>query len=109
MPDLEGTILFLEDDEESHALTFDRDLQSLLHVPSFAGVRGLVIGRFQKASNLSPERLTALLQAKPELQHIPVIIDASFGHTSPYFTFPIGGQGRIRALGNTVSIEILKH
>lgn len=109
MPDLEGAILFLEDDEESHPLTFDRDLQSLMHVPSFAGVRGLVIGRFQQKSDLSAIRVATLLHAKPELHHIPVIVDADFGHTTPFFTFPIGGTGRIRAKGSKVTIEILEH
>jgi muramoyltetrapeptide carboxypeptidase len=109
MPDLEGSILFLEDDEESHPLNFDRDLQSLIHVPSFASVRGLVIGRFQQKSDLSAIRVATLLHAKPELHHIPVIVDADFGHTTPFFTFPIGGTGRIRAKGSKVTIEILEH
>ncbi|MDR6227210.1 S66 family peptidase [Desmospora profundinema] len=109
MPDLDGAILFLEENEESHPLTFDRTLQSLMHVPSFAGVRGLVIGRFQERSDLSAIRVATLLQAKPELHHIPVIVDASFGHTTPLFTFPIGGWGRIRAKGRAGEIEIVEH
>ena len=31
MPDLEGSILLLEDDEEVNAVHFDRALQSLIH------------------------------------------------------------------------------
>ncbi len=37
MPDLEGTILLLEDDEEAGPIHFDRELQSLLHQPGFGG------------------------------------------------------------------------
>ncbi len=35
MPSLAGSLLLLEDDYELKALTFDRDLQSLLHQPGF--------------------------------------------------------------------------
>ncbi len=34
-PDLKGAVLFIEDDWESSAAFFDRDLQSLLHLPAF--------------------------------------------------------------------------
>ena len=44
-PDLQDTIVFVEDDYMVDGRTFDRDLQSLLHQPGFGGVRGLVISR----------------------------------------------------------------
>ena len=47
MPDLNNSILFLEDDYLSNPETFDRDLQSLIHLPDFNKVKGIVIGRFQ--------------------------------------------------------------
>lgn len=50
-PDLGNSVLFLEGDEESQSHHFDRDLQSVLHLPGFGGVRGLVIGRFQSQSD----------------------------------------------------------
>ena len=56
-PELQNSILFIEDDEESLPHTFDRDLQSLIHLPSFGGVKGIVIGRFQKASKITNELL----------------------------------------------------
>src|SRR5215218_180104 len=46
MPDLEGSILLLEDDEEENPVDFDRHLQSLIHQPGFEGVRAVVIGKF---------------------------------------------------------------
>ncbi|MCA1022627.1 S66 peptidase family protein [Halobacillus litoralis] len=97
MPDLAGTILFLEDDELSNPETFDRNLQSLIHQPGFDQVQGLVIGRFQNASNVDLPTLTAVIESKPELASLPVIADADFGHTSPIFTFPIGGHVEIMA------------
>ncbi len=97
MPSLADSILLLEDDYESKALTFDRDLQSLLHQPGFSGVRGLVIGRFQNELAISNAKLISIVESKKELDGIPVIANADFGHTTPQFTFPVGGEGRLTA------------
>jgi len=51
MPDLTDSILFIEDDDLAGNYTgvmFDRYLQSLLHQPNSQGLKGIVIGRFQK-------------------------------------------------------------
>lgn len=109
MPSLKNTILFIEDDYESVPHTFDRDLQSLIHQPGFAGVRGIVIGRFQKASQMTKELLMKIIETKKELKNIPVIADADFGHTSPMITFPIGGKGRLVAGKEGITLEIVKH
>lgn len=37
---------------------------------------------------------------------IRVVINADFGHTTPVFTFPIGGYANIQ-LDNEIKIEIL--
>src|SRR5919112_6635376 len=97
MPDLEGAILLLEDDEETDAVHFDRKLQALIHQPGFEGVRGIVFGKFQRVSNVDPDTLRVIIQSKRELDNIPVVASASFGHTTPQFTFPIGGYGRLHA------------
>ena len=108
-PDLEGAILWLEDDEESRAEHFDRHLQSLIQQPSFAGVQGLVIGRFQKKSEITPEILRQIIESKPELRDLPVIAGLDFGHTSPMLTLPIGGTARIVAQKEGSRVEILEH
>ncbi|NTW29870.1 MAG: LD-carboxypeptidase [Candidatus Moranbacteria bacterium] len=111
MPDLTDAILFLEDDGmagEDSAVEFDRNLQSLIHQSGFDGVRGIVIGRFQKASRMTTEKLRYIVGTKKELQNIPVIADADFGHTDPLITFPIGGTARLDA-GETVALTILEH
>ncbi|MBT3304039.1 LD-carboxypeptidase [Candidatus Woesearchaeota archaeon] len=95
MPSLENSILFIEDDEESKAVNFDRDLQSLIHLPEFKGVKGIVIGRFQKASKVTDDLLIKIIKTKKELSNIPVIANVDFGHTMPLITFPIGGKVRI--------------
>ncbi len=97
MPDLEGSLLLLEDDEEILPVHFDRLLQSLIHQPGFEAVRGIVLGRFQRASNMDLDTLKAIVESKRELAGIPVVANASFGHTTPQFTFPIGGYGRLRS------------
>jgi muramoyltetrapeptide carboxypeptidase len=106
MPDLEGSILLIEDDEETDAVHFDRSLQSLIHQPGFEGVRAIVFGKFQRASNMDQETLTTIVEGKRELDGMPVVAGASFGHTTPQFTFPIGGYGTLHAGGGTVRLSI---
>lgn len=109
LPELEGTVLLLEDDEEIEPHHFDRTLQSLLLQPGFDGVRGIVFGRFQRASNMDRETLAEIVRSKPELDRIPVISNASFGHTTPAFTFPIGGTGTLRAIAGDAELRIETH
>jgi muramoyltetrapeptide carboxypeptidase LdcA involved in peptidoglycan recycling len=97
MPSLKDTILFLEDDDEVRAATFDRDLQSLIHQPGFEGVRGIVVGRFQNASGISRAEICEIFRSKRELVALPIIVDLDFGHTYPQITYPIGGSARIEA------------
>lgn len=109
MPSLEDAVLFLEDDEESQPHHFDRDLQSLMHLPEFSGVKGLVLGRFQKASNMTLDSLLNIIHSKKELASIPVIANVDFGHTDPKITFPIGGQAKLVASANNCSIVLTVH
>jgi muramoyltetrapeptide carboxypeptidase LdcA involved in peptidoglycan recycling len=109
MPDLAGAILLLECDFETRPEHLDRELQSLAHQPGFGDVRGLVFGRFQRASKMDLETLFAIVRSKPELAGIPVVAEASFGHTTPQFTWPIGGTGALRATGGEVGIHIRDH
>jgi len=108
-PNLSDSILFLEDDEESKPHAFDRDLQSLIHLPEFGGVRGIVIGRFQKASGMTDAMLKKIIETKSELKNIPVIANVDFGHTDPKITFPVGGEVKITADGDNPKITITKH
>ncbi len=108
-PDLSDSILFIEDDYESHAAMFSARLQSLIHLPSFPGVRGIVIGRFQEKSGMTDEKLAFIIQTKKELAHLPIIAGVDFGHTLPMITFPIGGRARISVDGDNSRIEITEH
>ena len=99
MPNIENKILFLEDDELSgpiFLMEFDRNLQSLMHMPEFKTVKGIVCGRAQKGSCMTKEKWFKIFD-KPELKNIPVIAGVDFGHTTPIITFPVGGHARIEA------------
>ena len=108
-PNLENSILFIEDDENATPELLDRDLQSLIHQPGFSGVKGLVIGRFEIKSKISKEKLEVIIRSKKELAHLPIMTDVDFGHTQPIITFPIGGEAKISALSGKIKIEIIKH
>ncbi len=109
MPDLENSILFLEDDFEAHAATIDRDLQSIIHQPDFKKVKAIVFGRFEPASKTTRTLLTQIVKTKKELDPLPVIANVDFGHTTPMITFPIGGIAKILVRNNELKFEILKH
>ena len=109
MPELDNTILFLEDDEESLPHHFDRDLVSLIQQPNFSGVKAIVIGRFQKASKMTNDLLLQMIESKKELKDIPVVANVDFGHTNTIITYPVGGMVEVKADKNYPSIVITKH
>lgn len=110
MPDIDNSILFLEDDDlvgNEFIREFDRDLQSLLHQTKEKKIKGIVLGRAEKGANMNDNKWKEIIETKKELKNTPVIINASFGHTTPIFTFPIGGNAKIKANDEEISIEIL--
>ena len=94
MPSLGGAVLLAENDSSSDPPTFARDLTSLLQLPDAAGVRGLVIGRFQQASRTTRPLLEQIVARQNLSAGAPVLANADFGHTNPLATIPIGGQIR---------------
>ena len=106
MPSLENSILFIEDDDESHPQLFDRQLQSLLHLPHAKGIKGVLIGRFQKGSNMTEAALRKLITAKKEFSGIPIIANVNFGHTQPLATIPVGAKAAITADQEDINILI---
>lgn len=108
-PDLENSVLFIEDDGTSLPHTFDRNLQSLIYQPKFNLIKGIVIGRFQKASNMTNEILIKIIKSKKELDNLPIIANVDFGHTDPKITFPIGGEANLKAQNNQIKLELSCH
>ena len=112
MPDLENKILFIEDDDlagKKFNLEFDRNLQSLLHLPNSNKIKGIVLGRAEASCEMTKEKWSKIIKSKKELEKNPVIGGCDFGHTSPTITFPIGGDAKIIALKNKTQIVITKH
>ncbi|MFA4834377.1 MAG: LD-carboxypeptidase, partial [Patescibacteria group bacterium] len=111
MPNISDSILFVEDDDmagNNFGVEFDRNLQSLIHQPNFDKVRGIIIGRFQKNTDMNLEKLKYIIQTKEELKNIPIIAGVNFGHTNPLITFPIGGTAKLK-VNNKVELTIIKH
>ena len=111
MPDLRDIILFLEDDNimgEYFADEFDRNLQSLLQVKG-ARIAGVVLGRFSYDCNMTADVVAKIVRGKKQLQDVPVIFNADFGHVYPQITFPIGGIAKIYAKGKKAEIVIRHH
>lgn len=109
MPDINGGILFLEDDYEAHVATIDRDLQSIIHQPNFPGVQGIVIGRFQKKTGMTKDLLTKIIKSKRELKNLPVIANVDFGHTTPMMTLPIGGILDLEIFSDRQRLHVIQH
>lgn len=99
------TVLFIEECEEHLICFFDRLLQSLIHQESFVNVKAVLIGRFEKATGMTDAFLDKIIKSKKELNNILVVSGMDFGHTSPIFTFPIGGHCTIN-VANALSIKI---
>ncbi len=94
-PDIKDSILFLEHCAEHEVWTFNRNLQALCLHPDFATVKAVVFGRFEPENKMTKDLLLRIVGRKKELQHLPMIANVDFGHTTPIITFPIGGKCRI--------------
>jgi muramoyltetrapeptide carboxypeptidase len=109
MPPLAGSVVFVEDDAHVQPWDFDRDLVSLFQQPGFGGVAGVVIGRFQQATAMTRDLLAQIVASKPELAGLPVLANVDFGHTTPIFTFPVGGTVEVHAERSAPSLTITSH
>ncbi len=110
MPYYDNLILFIEDDglvgAKYYQKEFDRNLQSLLHSLNNCKIKGIVVGRSEIGSEMSYDKWKEIFSTKKELADIPIIIDCDFGHTTPTFTFPIGGHAKINANSFKIKLEI---
>ncbi|TQS43168.1 S66 peptidase family protein [Cryptosporangium phraense] len=106
-PDLDGAVLVVEDDFESSVHDFARRLTSLLQTG--VAVRGLVIGRFQRATGMTQELLREIVTTAPQLAGVPVLANVDVGHTSPIYAFPVGGSCYLAAEPGAVEIVLTRH
>ena len=110
-PPLDEAILFLENAAQGKAtlMALDSGLLALAFQPGFSGVRGIVLGGFDRSGGVTREGLTELIGSIPAAAHLPVIANCDFGHTTPVFTVPIGGRCAMRANASGVSITFDVH
>ncbi len=95
----------VEEAFDPDATVFARNLTSLLQLPDADGVRGLVIGRFQAASQVTQSLIDQIIARQDLPDGFPVLANADFGHTDPRITFPIGGRVEM-SVGATSSLKI---
>ena len=109
MPDIKNKILFLEyigEDRKEGLLTIDRLLQGIIHLPNFKYVKGLVLGRAIPELEMTDDKWKKMIKEKIELKNIPVIANCDFGHTTPMFTFPIGGAARLEVKDDKIKLSV---
>ncbi len=82
---------------------FLRQLQAMAQKADFANVKALLIGRFQKASEITKADLEYIVRSIPQLKGLPIIANMDFGHTTPIATLPLGGKCQIT--GDKISLE----
>lgn len=99
MPPLADSILLVEDDLEEQPVHFDRSLNSVLQQPGAERVRAILMGRFQKQSNMTRHLLEQIVPTG-----IPIIANVDFGHTSPISTLPIGGTIEIDTAAPRITV-----
>lgn len=107
MPSLRDTILFLEDNYPMTADILDRHIHSLVLQKDFQYVKGIVLGRFQVNSKITVDLLKKIIDSKEELEGMPIVAEADFGHTLPMFTFPIGGEIKLELEPSIARLTLL--
>lgn len=106
MPNLEGTILCVEEDEIETPATVDRFLTQLRHIGAFSKIKGMLIGRFNSKVGFKKEdSLEDVVLAATEGYDFPILYDLDFGHTDPMLTIPIGGHCEMGTADNRIIIS----
>jgi len=110
-PPLREAILFLEGQAQEVVTLWDLDwaLRALSYQTQFDGVCGLVLGRFARRGEVTREGIAELVKSIPALNHLPVIANCDFGHTTPTATLPIGGKCSLDVHEGRASITIFEH
>lgn len=102
-PLLKDKIFFIEEAEDLDCRWIHRFMLQLKQIGAFNLIKGLVIGKFMTASNISESQLLKILAEVTNKIEIPVVYDANFGHTDPIFTIPNGGRCKIDTFSKSIS------
>ncbi len=101
MPDLDGTILLLEDVNEA-PYRIDRMLTQLELAGALKKVAGVAAGKF--ASCGGEEALTNIFRRRLAASGLPVVFDLPFGHTEVNWPVRLGAAARLD--GGTGTLEL---
>lgn len=105
-PDLEGSILVLEDVNEA-VYRIDRMLRHLRLTGALSGVAGLVFGAFTErgeADDSAP--LARVLRETAEAIGVPCLAGAPIGHIDEQWTLPIGAVAELNATDRNLTIDV---
>jgi muramoyltetrapeptide carboxypeptidase len=90
-PDMEGSILFLDEDEVETPQTIDRYLTQLRHMGVYDEISGMVVGRLPTELGFSKEdTLSMILEEATRGYDFPIVGGVDFAHTDPMITIPLG-------------------
>ena len=87
---LSGYILFFEDINENVGRVL-RNFNQWLQSGMLAGVRAVILGRFEELAGDSQQLYRELVQRLA----CPVYCTDSFGHSAPLYPLPVGGEAKI--------------
>lgn len=97
-PQMQGRILFVEEDEDESPGTIDRIFTQARQMGIFDQIAGMVVGRFAASVKFGDEdSFEMILDEALAGYDFPVMLDVDFGHSDPLITFPIGVRCRMDA------------
>ncbi|SDM30171.1 S66 family peptidase [Sediminibacillus halophilus] len=102
-PDLQGSILFIEDSFKDMAI--EERLFSMLNVSGiFDKISGLIVGKHEQFDDLNaPFTLHELLLEVIGDRDIPILTNVDVGHTFPSHVFPIGIEAELDAVHRKIT------
>lgn len=104
-PDMEGCILFAEEDEDESPGTIDRMFTQARQMGIFDQIAGMVVGRFAACVEFGDDdSFEMILDDALAGYDFPVMLDVDFGHTDPLMTFPLGVECRMDAGEGTIEL-----
>lgn len=105
-PDLEGRLLFLEEDEGGNPKNFRRLFRQLDQIGVLDVINGLLIGRVPDVAGLKDDlSVGSLLEDILDGRDYPIVAKMDIGHTNPIATIPIGIKAEISTQKKTLTFQ----
>lgn len=98
-PDLEGRILFVEEDEEGGPTgRIAREIRQLEQTGAFSEIAGFMVGRIPAVAGLKEgDSLEMILDECLDGYEFPIVTGVDVGHTNPIASVPLGIRARLDA------------